>query len=127
MLSELIKERMWFMYGEISKGAAAKHMPHASLRCGQKFYDDFAAVIGQPTHFQIVSFHQIGMFDPFPDEIDDHVAIPMDDGDLVYAEDRFVFNSSPTTMYVPSNMVLFQLMRACIGIKSADELWFVLE
>ena len=80
-----------------------------------------------PQDYFITSFERIGMFDPFPDEIDDHVAIPMDDGDLVYAEDRFVFSSSPTTMYVPSNMVLFQLMRACIGIKSADELWFVLE
>ena len=133
MLAELIKERMWFMYGDISKGVAAKNMPHESLGCGAKFYEDFASVLGQPEHFQIVTFHQIGMFDPFPAEIDlftktanndCHFVIPMDDGDLVYAEDRYMHSSSPKMTYYPSRMMLFQLMRACVGVKSADNLWF---
>ena len=95
------------MYGDISKGVIAKNMPDESLRCGKKFYEDFASVISEPESFQILSFHQIGMLDPFPDEIQTDFVIPIDEGDLVYAENRYIFNSSPNTMYFPSKMILF--------------------
>ena len=38
--------------------------------------------------------------------------------DSLYDKDR-----SPMCIYMPSNEVLFKLMRACIGCEKAEDLW----
>ena len=50
--------------------------------------------------------------------------IPKTDEDLVYRIDRYIENNSPTSIYFPSKMCLFKIMRACIDIEDPEHLWF---
>ena len=70
---------------------------------------------------------QVGMFDPYPEDFmevnfeipDIHKEIP-----LVYYEGRFTKGNSPNYLYLPSKLVLFKIMRACLGIYEEQHLWF---
>ncbi len=65
------------------------------------------------------------MLDPYPDEaMDTGFHIPVTDEDLVYRGDRYVEGNSPNVLYFPSYHLLFKLMRACIGVKDKNSLWF---
>ena len=63
------------------------------------------------------------MFDPYPFEPIETDYI-FDEGGLVYANERYVRENSPHTIYIPSRMVLFKIMRACIDISYPEYLWF---
>ena len=75
----------------------------------------------------IESMMQVGMFDPYPEDFmevnfsipDIHKEIP-----LVYREERYIKGNSPNSLYIPSKLVLFKIMRACIGILDKNKLWF---
>jgi len=45
--------------------------------------------------------------------------------DLVYHENRYKEQYSPYVIYLPSNDVMFKMMRACLGCDKADDLWFL--
>ena len=65
------------------------------------------------------------MFDPFPSEpVETDFHIPVAEDDMVYRLDRYKPENSPVVTYFPSKLVLFKLMRACIGIDSEKDLWF---
>ena len=44
--------------------------------------------------------------------------------DLVYHENRYKEDCSPYTIYLPSNDVMFKMMRACLGCEKDYDLWF---
>ena len=53
--------------------------------------------------------------------------ISIHDDDLaknIYAEVRYNENYSPICIYLPSNDLLFKMMRAAIGIEDIKDLWF---
>ena len=50
--------------------------------------------------------------------------IPITDEDLVYRVNRYTKGNSPNTLYFPSKMMLFKMMRACIGVTDPKDLWF---
>ena len=51
--------------------------------------------------------------------------IPQTPDDLVYPAARMCHeDSSPLTLYLPTKHMLFKLMRACISVGKAEELWF---
>lgn len=126
MLVELIEERMKFMYGNMYMGIRdKKKMPGKQYGLDQQFYDNFAEAISKAQPYNIWSFEQIGLFDPYPLEpMETKFHIPETDEDLVYQQERFVYNNSPNTLYFPSKMLLFKIMRACIGITDPKDLWF---
>ena len=65
------------------------------------------------------------MIDPYPNEpMEVDFAIPESYDELVYRSDRYVEEYSPKVLYIPSKLILFKLMRACIGITKKDQLWF---
>mmetsp|Transcript_38258 Transcript_38258/g.58324 ORF Transcript_38258/g.58324 Transcript_38258/m.58324 type:complete len:85 (-) Transcript_38258:25-279(-) len=79
----------------------------------------------------VMSFWQIGMADPFPDEstviTDEHTLIGNEEltvDNLVYPRYRYVEGQSPLSIYIPSKMIMAKLIRACMGCISPDELWF---
>ena len=51
-------------------------------------------------------------------------AVPQTQEDLVYRSDRYVETYTPHVIYYPSKLLLFKLMRACIGVKKEEDLWF---
>ena len=51
-------------------------------------------------------------------------AVPHTQEDLVYRGDRYVKGTSPYVIYYPSKLMLFKLMRACIGVEREEDLWF---
>ena len=42
---------------------------------------------------------------------------------LVYQAQRYIEDCSPMCVYIPSNEVLFKMMRACIGCEHVEDLW----
>ena len=86
-------------------------------------------------NFNILSFTQIGLEDPFPADEDlydgswDDIApevykIPMKPTDLVYKRDRYFAEHSPLHIYIPRKEIMFKLMRACVAVQTPEELWF---
>ena len=85
--------------------------------------------------YNINSFMQIGLEDPWPedekiitgslDDIDPKVyKIPTKVEDDVYAAYRYINGSSPTVVYIPRKEIMLKLMRACIDVKNPKDLWF---
>ena len=44
-----------------------------------------------------------------------------DDSNLKYPEHRYEYKNSPMCVYIPSDLVLMKMMRACCYLKSAEE------
>ena len=87
----------------------------------QEYYDDFEGEIKKAGMYNIYSFDQIGMIDPYPDEqMDTNFAVPLTDEDLVYRGSRYVKGNSPNVLYFPSGIMLQKIIRACIGVESID-------
>jgi len=78
--------------------------------------------------FNINSFTQIGLEDPWPDDenrlkgslddVDEKVyRRPNNFNDLVYQRQRYTAETCPTQVYVPRSEIMLKLMRACIECK----------
>lgn len=90
-----------------------------------KFYKNYENVLDCPDEpFNINSFQQIGMADPFPTENKVNFEIPRAHTDMVYGQSRYRKDNSPHTLYIPSRKLLFKIMRACIGVDQVKDLWF---
>ena len=72
------------------------------------------------------------MADPFPDgqtqDFSDQSIIKNSGEigltDLVYPAYRYVDGQIPIMMFIPGKHMLFKMMRACLGCKSENDLWF---
>ena len=66
------------------------------------------------------------MPDPFPgdDYSQSNFIIPKVKEDMVYEESRYKKGESPKSIYVPSHILMFKLMRACINVTAPEDLWF---
>ena len=42
----------------------------------------------------------------------------------VYPEHKMSSRRVPATLFIPSQKLMWDIMRACIGIKYSDDLWF---
>lgn len=42
----------------------------------------------------------------------------------VYHPDQYVYNMSPRCIFFPRKEILFKMMRATLGVRNTDELWF---
>lgn len=98
---------------------------------------DFQQVLGDPQEeidknlYTIVTFWQVGMADPFPDEqtqeLGNQSMLGKDDisiTDLVYPAYRYREGQSPNSMYIPGRHLLFKMMRATLGCRTEQDLWF---
>lgn len=77
---------------------------------------------------KINSFFDIGWSDPFTEEspngLDLIKSIKLPScADLVYHESRYNAKYSPYVIYLPTDDVMFKLMRACLDCKTESELW----
>lgn len=55
----------------------------------------------------------------FKDDADD-----IGDVNLVYEKKRYIDVQSPLCVYLPSQELLFKMMRSCIGCQKKEDLWF---
>jgi hypothetical protein len=66
------------------------------------------------------------LFDPFPKEImESKFEIPKSKDHLVYHKSLYEDGNNPCCLYFPSKLLLFKIMKACIGIENKEDLWFV--
>ena len=85
----------------------------------------------QNHEFLVNSFHRINWPEPFsnidflsePEKIDiaqisDIINDPLDN--MIYSKSKTLSEDSPITVYIPSKVVMFKLMRACIDKKVCD-------
>ena len=47
-----------------------------------------------------------------------HFHVPDTDDDLVYRVNKYVEGDSPALLYFPSKLLLFKIMKACVGVKN---------
>jgi hypothetical protein len=50
--------------------------------------------------------------------------LPNSIDDWVYPESRLVKGLSPYAIYIPNKEIMLKMMRACIQVKSPEDLWF---
>ena len=78
--------------------------------------------------YKVNSFKQLGMADPFPTEsvqAEKLFKIPSTIDKLVYDEERVSrHNYAPTFVFIPTQEIMFKLIRACICTKYKEDLWF---
>jgi hypothetical protein len=78
---------------------------------------------------KINSFFDIGWADPFTEESPNgldlikSIKLPSSADDLVYDESRYNEKHSPYVIYLPSDDVMFKLMRACLHCEAVGDLW----
>ena len=52
--------------------------------------------------------------------------IPEKVTDMVYSESRMKHpECSPMCVYIPNRQIMFKLIRACTGVRTVGELWFM--
>lgn len=70
----------------------------------------------------------MGINDPFPNDQGSKshglLTVPESAYDFVYPEIRLDEDRSPATIFIPTKELMFKLMRASIGVKAKEELWF---
>ena len=66
------------------------------------------------------------MWDPFPKEdVGFTPKIPEAFTDHVYPEQRMnMADASPMCIYIPNRIITFKIIRACIDVKTPEDLWF---
>lgn len=81
------------------------------------------------TIHKINSFFDIGWADPFTEESPNgldlikSIKLPSAANDLVYHESRYREEFSPYVVYIPTDDIMFKLMRACLGCSKIEDLW----
>ena len=50
--------------------------------------------------------------------------MPWNIEDLVYPASRYIEEGSPKCIYIPSQEIMLTIMRACVGVKDPEHLWF---
>ena len=83
--------------------------------------------------FLIQRFITVSFPDPYPqddinilgsvDDTPDDLKLPENPEDRVYPDSRYHAHESPFCIYIPCREVMLKLMRACIKVKDANELW----
>ena len=106
------------MYGSM-KDKYPNNLPSDDLSTDAKFYKLFKPTITEAQPHHIWSFEQIGLFDPFPLELmESKFEIPETKDSLVYNEIKYIPGNSPNMIYFPSKLLLFKIMKACIGVEN---------
>ena len=98
------------MYGKLKNSDMITEikLPDSDLSTSKEFYASFKSSIFNARSFNIWSFEQIGLFDPFPEEpMETNFLVPETEEDLVYRPNRYVEGESPNLLYFPSKLVLF--------------------
>ena len=77
--------------------------------------------------FVIKNFNQIGIQDPFAEETPKkkRFKVPTDITQEVYDVKQYLSADGPKCIYIPSAQLMFQMMRGCLGVKRAEDLWVV--
>ena len=119
------------MYG---KDLNQNERPNAVTRKFQTVDPELTDFLGmndieiEPKKFNINSFSQIGMVDPFPFENkyerEHPLVVPVSINDMVYDYKRYYPANSVPQIYIPRKELMYKLMRACMGVEDASELWF---
>ena len=87
------------------------------------FSKSYKAIFGKPkTNFNIQSYNQIGLIDPFAKKLSAPKSKPTlsNVGDFIYPMSKFDLLESPKVMYIPSVELMFKLMRSCVNIDKVD-------
>jgi len=72
----------------------------------------------EEVHFNINSFYQIGLSDPFPQMFDDKNV------DYFYPEHKIQnLEHIPSMTYLPRKDVMMKIIRACLDVQQKQDLW----
>ena len=106
------------------KNYEMRNCPDMSLDCDDVFLKLFNKTLTPPQYFHIQTFAQIGFHDPFPKEdIGSGVELPESHEDIIYCNCNFA--GSPLLRYIPSRLMMFKIMRACIDVDEIEDLWYM--
>ena len=121
ILEELVQERIEYTYQRLiehGKATPEYALGQPTWHFEKEQLEKFESVFPLAQNYQISSFEQIGMFDPFPkEESEMPFTVPTTKDEQVYHRDnRNDYGNSPKTIFFPSRRILFKLMRASIGV-----------
>ena len=121
----MIQHKINWLYRDHENRA---HVHASKLRPG--FYKFYSKLFDQEegNDHRVSSFEELGMYDPTvkksKKKMSEHFAKPTGPNDLVYKKSRYIKGESPKMIMIPTKKLLFQIMRACVGVKFEEDLWF---
>ena len=81
--------------------------------------------------WRINTFWSLGLADPFPDETTIMEKEKALDGEKqftleerIYPDSRYDPKEVPLMIYLPSRIMMWKMIRSCMGCKNVSELWF---
>ena len=102
-------------------------------RIAKDFLIKYNIVDNRQLSFLIQRFITVSFPDPYPqddinilgsvDDTPDDLRLPETPDDRVYPDTRYKKEDSPYCIYIPCREVMLKLMRACVKVKDANELW----
>lgn len=93
------------------------------------FAKSYKAIFGKPlTAFNINSYNQIGLIDPFAKKLAEPKNKPVlkDVANFIYPTSKFDVSESPKVMYIPNVEMMFKLMRSCVNIDQVEAIFEIL-
>lgn len=128
-LEEIIKDRICYHNNFKNEKLVASSFTQDAAQIAPDFLNkyDLADKLKNLYVYNINSFTQIGLEDPWPDDedivkgslddIDPAVyTMPVKVTDLVYKKSRYESSvESPTQVYIPRKEIMLKLMRACVS------------
>ena len=125
MVKTLIRERIGVLNIQDHLNEPSNYFQQESFTMNEDLYLSFSSVLTPPQPYNISSFSQLGISDPFPQEpIETDYTPPTHIDDLVYPRSRYIFGNIPNACFIPSKRVMWKLMRSCIDIEYPEDLWF---
>ena len=122
---DLLEEKIHYLYNHDTDIKTPTNETFYNAQLTFDFKKNFSMFYSKAFPFQISSFEQLGICDPFSEEKRDCVLHnPMKYTDLAYDAKRYQEGESPKCIYFPSKFLLFNLMRASIDVSDETQLWF---
>ena len=128
-LEELILNRMGYFAQENGGFQCVSYGTLQATKLDKHFNKNYKAIFEQDIAPYLVSnWESIGWNDPFPNDKEYKFArqefkMPKSVNDMVYPPHFFNPQYSPNCIYIPTRVMMFKIMRACVEVKDPGELW----
>ena len=92
MLTDLIEERIEFVYGAQNTKSNTSKLPNQDWSLNNKFFKQYGIVVTEAKKHNVSSFLQIGLLDPYPEEkLKSIFTMPLNQDDLIYPQSRYIY------------------------------------
>ena len=125
--ASMIDEQIQKLRKKLLQNLHGEGLAHPEYKISDDFYKKYHFKNDKQCYL-INSLAQLGISPPFPTEnADDPYLERRKKSYMFYKKSRLQTLESPKCIYMPTEAVMFTLMRACIEVEHIEELWYYFE